>query len=107
MAPRTIFPGYELPRDWRKDTAGGLLNDIDEDIVRRMRKRRDAVDFIKASTTYAKARQISSKNVDELEPNPDDVTKSKRAWESALRKWRVCLRFTAGEVQIDGALNSQ
>ena len=89
MDLRASLSKYELPAI----TMGAVC----EDVARRVKKRQDAVAYVQCSTTYAKAIQNGYADVDRLQPDPDDITISKRKWESSFRTWRMSLRTMASE----------
>ena len=103
-AAQAVVGPQMAPCDWRGAMVTySPINDLSEDVARRMRKRHAAVAFVKLSTTYAVAKQNRSSDVDLLQPDACDITMSKRAWEKAFRNWRVSLRAMAGEESsLDG-----
>ena len=94
MDLRAALESYELPR--ATGHAPG------EDAARRRRKRREAIISVQCSSAYANAIKRGHTDVNRLQPDPDDVTISKRKWESACRQWRVSLRTMAGDKLSSG-----
>ena len=66
----------------------------ENDEARRLRKRRAAVEAVKNSPEYAfcSALDLSMVGAGSPEPNPEDLTISKRSWEAAVMAWRNGLR---------------
>jgi len=72
----------------------------EEEWQRRMEKRRNAVDIVKASSEYLSCAQTQPCGDEESArwaeamrmPDPEDRLISKRAWEEEIRQWRTRLR---------------
>ena len=60
----------------------------EEDRTRRLRKRRAAVDAIKSKPEYTEIETEARP----LTPDPEDLTLSKRDWETAVQVWRNDLK---------------
>ena len=78
------------------------LIELGEDAARRLWKRRKIVAVLRESRLYARAQRGGNTRADQLQPNPDDVTISKRAWERALRRWKVSLLTMAANEPTEG-----
>ena len=76
------------------------LNQCPDDWARRHRKRTEAIAAIKRTHEYQEFCRCSQEYQDScrhrlrlFEPDPADRSMSKRAWEKAVRTWRVDLRL--------------
>ena len=72
------------------------LVDLGEQVLRRRKKREDVVAAVQSTVQYHTAKQRHP-DLDARQPNPADITISKRAWESAFRAWRRYVRSVAAE----------
>ena len=86
MALRTILDRHALPpHSWQS------LNQLSETVQRRREKRTAAVQMVKASVEY----NLALRREDTLlcQPDPEDITMSKRSWEHAYMKWKHSVRI--------------
>ena len=75
-----------------------LPADVDPDAARRIRKRINGFLAVRRSPEYSNALRLwFLGHIEQMpdEPNPVDMTLSKRAWESSVQRWRNALRRTA------------
>ena len=79
-------------RDW-------ALITLAEEEAKRQQKRRNAIALAKQTTLYSISYELDSASADALQPDPEDTTISKRAWERAFKRWRDALRTLAAESQ--------
>ena len=75
-----------------------LPADVDPDAARRIRKRINGFLAVRGSPEYSNAMRLwSLGHIHQMpdEPNPVDLTVSKRAWEASVQQWRRALRHVA------------
>ena len=71
---------------------------VDPETARRIRKRINAFLAVRKSPEYSSAWRLwYLGHIERMpdEPNPVDLTVSKRAWESSVQQWRSALRRIA------------
>ena len=69
---------------------------------RRVAKRVEGVQAIMRTTAYI---VVTTHCADApAPPDPHDQTKSKRAWEKSMMRWRAALRETLHEIQVQAAV---
>ena len=76
------------------------------ELERRLRKRHNVVRFVTRAPTYLVLR---AQGLNPIEPDPADLTVSKRRWERAVQDWRIlidelCIRHGIAEpLDVDAA----
>ena len=88
-----LLDSHDSPRGVAGDVP---VVDLGEQILRRRKKREDVVAAVQSTVQYHTAKQLHP-DLDARQPNPADITISKRSWESAFRTWRHYVRSVASE----------
>ena len=94
MALRTILDRHALPPH-----SSQSLNLLSETVQRRREKRQAAVQMLKSSVEY----HLALRREDTLlcQPDPEDITMSKRSWEHAYMKWKQSVRAAAATERFE------
>ena len=88
MALRTILDTYALPtHSWQS------LNELTEIVRKRKEQRQAAVRMVTSSVEY----DLALRREDTLlcQPDPEDITMSKRSWEYAYMNWKHSVHAAA------------